>query len=163
MVERLLLEPPPPKRKRGRPPGGNKGRPFGARNKSSKAERQAAAKTGALPHQILLKIARMMPGDKYGEYEVEFEDIIEAAKAAAQFYAPKFASITIQPADRPPVNVQLDPRPLANLAPDDLLKILDALIKASTQGIIDAESTPVINPDADIEDIDPSLYERTLQ
>jgi hypothetical protein len=162
MVERLLLEPPPPKRKRGRPPGG-KGRPFGARNKSSKAERAAAAKTGDLPHQILLKIARMMPGEKYGNYPVDFEDIVIAAKAAAPFYAPRFASITIKPENKPPINVQLDAGPLTKLPPDELVKMLTALIQASTQGIIDGESTPVLNPDADIEDIDPALYEATLQ
>jgi hypothetical protein len=124
--------------------------------------RRAAARLGDLPHQILLKIARMMPGDRYGPYLIEFDDIIEAAKASAQFYAPKFASIQIKSEARPPINVQLDAGPLTKLPPDELVKMLTALIQASTQGIIDGESTPVINPDADIEDIDPSLYEATL-
>lgn len=168
MVERLLLSaPPPPKKKNrgGRPKGGppGPGRPPGRRQEVSNEQRRAAARTGELPHQFLLRIMRMGPGAKIGNYILQFSDVMEAAKAAAPFYAAKLASIQIKPADKPPINVQLDPGPLAKLEPADLVKMLTAFIQASTAGIIDGDATPVINPDADIEDIDPSLYERTLQ
>lgn len=128
---------------------------------TQEARRQAAL-SGELPHQLLLRIMRMGPGAQYGDYVLTYPDIIEAAKAAAPYYAPRMASIALKPADKPPVNVQLDPTPLAKLEPDDLVKMLTAFIQASTQGIIDGEAT-VINPDADIEDVSPDLYEQTLQ
>jgi hypothetical protein len=73
---------------------------------------QRAARTGALPHEILLDMARGMPQrmlkykglNEHGELIVEeewveltIEDRKEAAKAAAPYYAPKLSSVeTVQ-------------------------------------------------------------------
>jgi hypothetical protein len=72
--------------KRARP-----GRPKGAINRMTQKAREAAAKSGMLPHEILLAIARgqSVPGVK----NPTRAEIIDAAKAAAPFYAPRLVAV----------------------------------------------------------------------
>lgn len=66
------------------------GRPKGSINKLAREAREAAAKTGLLPHEILLKIAR---GEKYLGVKPTFDQAAAAAAQAAPYYAPKIAAI----------------------------------------------------------------------
>lgn len=88
-----------------------KGRPPNSTNRMSMAAREAAARTGLLPHEILLSIARGEPqrlqvptGKKLkdGSPDLEerwvgvtLEDVRDAAKAAAPFYAPKMSTVEL--------------------------------------------------------------------
>ena len=93
-------------------PGG--GRPKGAVQKITTQAREAAAETGLLPHEWLLKVSRGEPieqkrwvtkYDKNGketgrelvteEIYADFPTRIDASKAAAPFYAPKLATQTV--------------------------------------------------------------------
>lgn len=86
------------------------GRPKGRTNSVTAKAREAAAKTGLLPHEWLLKVSRGEPieqkrwvvvYDKNGneksreliteEVYADFLTRLDAAKAAAPFYAPKLA------------------------------------------------------------------------
>jgi hypothetical protein len=86
------------------------GRPKGAVSKITQKAREAAMETGLLPHEWLLKVSRGEPieqkrfivkHDKTGkeisrelvteEVCADFPTRIDAAKAAAPFYAPKLA------------------------------------------------------------------------
>lgn len=86
------------------------GRPKGRTNSVTAEARKAAAETGLLPHEWLLKVSRGEPieqkrwvvvYDKNGkeksrelvtdEVYADFPTRIDAAKAAAPFYAPKLA------------------------------------------------------------------------
>lgn len=88
-----------PRRGRGRPPGSH--------NVMTRAAREKAQREGLLPHEILLSIARGEPQvlqipDGNGKTEtrmvgVTLEDVKDAAKAAAPYYAPKLSTVeTIQ-------------------------------------------------------------------
>lgn len=66
-------------------------RPKGSKNKKTLVAIAKAKEIGLLPHEILLAIAR-------GEQPIDgvvfkSREIIEAAKAAAPYYAPRLASI----------------------------------------------------------------------
>ena len=65
------------------------GRPKGAISKMSAASRQAAAATGELPHEFLLRVMR---GEPIEDHTPTFEERLDAAKAAAPFYAPRLAT-----------------------------------------------------------------------
>lgn len=84
------------------------GRPLGSIAKVSKQARELAAQTGDLPHEILLKMARGLPvkimvpvsTDEDGEttfaekwQELTLDDVRDAAKAAAPYYAPKLSTV----------------------------------------------------------------------
>ena len=74
------------------PRGGQRpgaGRPIGAVSRVSATARAAAANTGELPHEFLLRIAR---GDEIDGQKSSLKDRIDAAKAAAPFFAPRHAS-----------------------------------------------------------------------
>lgn len=86
------------------------GRKPGSLNKASRAVRAKAAEEGQLPHELLLDWARGTAKVKDfvkvdGEVvEIErfptFEERIDAAKAAAPFYAPKLAAVApVMPPD----------------------------------------------------------------
>jgi len=83
-----------------------RGRPVGSSNKFSKQARAMAEATGELPHEFLLRIARGEPilhkskNPVTGEFEDDyviprFEDRMDCAKAAAPYFAPKFATVEI--------------------------------------------------------------------
>lgn len=74
------------------------------------AARESALRTGLLPHEILLSIARgepqvlKVPGARRpdGSYETEeklvgvsLEDVRDAAKAAAPYFAPKMSAVEV--------------------------------------------------------------------
>jgi hypothetical protein len=90
------------------------GRPKGSTQKITTKAREEAMATGLLPHQWLLMVARGEPVyhkrwkivyDKQGneksrelieeEFYADFPTRIDAAKAAAPFYAPKLAIQTV--------------------------------------------------------------------
>lgn len=92
----------------GRQPGA--GRPKGSLSKVTAKAKQAAMETGLLPHEWLLKVSRgegiehkrwVVQYDKSGKEKsrelvteivyAEFPTRLDAAKAAAPFYAPKLA------------------------------------------------------------------------
>lgn len=156
---------------------GKGGRPKGRRNKMSMAMRLEAQKTGELPHEFMLRIMRMIPGDenaRVGDHEIEWDDILWAAEKAAPFYAAKLAAVAIK-GDRPAVVVQLDPTKLKGMQPEELQALLQALLGAvptqpATNDMVRLPSPIVINgapasapPQDDVEDVDPALYESSLQ
>jgi len=67
------------------------GRKKGQINSVSAKARAAAAATGALPHELLLATARGQSTP--GLQKPTREEIFEARKAVAQFYAPKLAAV----------------------------------------------------------------------
>lgn len=86
------------------------GRPKGAKQKITAKAREAAMETGLLPHEWLLKVSRGEPVEQKRwkiiydgkgneksreliteEVYADFPTRIDAAKAAAPFYAPKLA------------------------------------------------------------------------
>ena len=77
----------------GRRPGA--GRKKGSTNKMTRAAREVAAATGKLPHEILLEVARggCLPGRKGKPTKGEQ---MEAAKAAAPYYAPRLLGAVIK-------------------------------------------------------------------
>lgn len=85
------------KRPRGRPPG--------SLNKITQAARLRAAQTGELPHEFLLRVARgeLIQGKRVDEDGVvtihydqpDLSTRIDAAKAAAPYYAPKLATVEL--------------------------------------------------------------------
>lgn len=86
----------------GKRPGA--GRPQGRVNAMSQKAREEAAKTGQLPHEFLLAVSR---GEKVGEYEPTFEDRLDAAKAAAPYYAPKLAAVEHGGPDGQPMRIEV--------------------------------------------------------
>jgi hypothetical protein len=86
-------------------PGNKGGRPPGSLNRLSQAAREAAARTGLLPHEILLSMARGEPvrivkvlptGDHVETYqEIDVDTAKDAAKAAAPYYAPKMSTVEL--------------------------------------------------------------------
>lgn len=76
--------------KGGKRPGA--GRKPGSANKMSMEARERAAKTGELPHEFLLRVAR---GEEIDGNKPTFADRLDAAKAAAPYYAPKLSSSNV--------------------------------------------------------------------
>jgi hypothetical protein len=76
-------------KRRGTPRPGT-GRPRGRINRLSAEAIAEAMATGELPHQFLLRVAR---GAKIGDYQPTFAERLDAAKAAAPYYAPKLSAI----------------------------------------------------------------------
>lgn len=74
------------------------GRKPGSINRMTQKAREEAAKTGELPHEFLLRVSR---GEKVGDYEPTFAERIDAAKACAQFFAPKLTAAQVD-TDIPP-------------------------------------------------------------
>jgi hypothetical protein len=73
------------------------GRKVGSVNAMSQRARDEAHKTGELPHEFLLRVCR---GEKIGEHEPTFQERLDAAKASAPYFAPRFASATIDLSNR---------------------------------------------------------------
>lgn len=69
------------------------GRKVGAVNKASSEARQHAQSTGELPHEFLLRVAR---GESIDEHVPEFRDRVDAAKAAAPYFAPRLAATAVE-------------------------------------------------------------------
>lgn len=83
-----------------------RGRPEGSTNKFSVKSREWAESTGELPHEFLLRVARgevvkhKVKNPLSGLYEDEdyvpkWEDRMDAAKSAAPYFAPKFATVEL--------------------------------------------------------------------
>lgn len=82
------------------------GRPEGAANKMAREAREQAKLTGLLPNEILLSMAR---GEIQTEFELDprtgkyvskevalnIEQRMDAAKAAAPYYAPKISTVEV--------------------------------------------------------------------
>ena len=100
------------------PVGGRRsgaGRKPGSVNQMSRNAREAAAKTGELPHMILLRIAR---GEKIDGHTPAFSERMDAAKAAAPYFAPKLAATEVR--------APLGERPVRDLSNEELLAIVAA-------------------------------------
>ncbi|WP_139224878.1 hypothetical protein [Dokdonella immobilis] len=83
-------------------------------NKISKRAREAAAKTGELPHEFLLRIAR---GEKIGEHEPTFQERVDAAKAAAPYYAARLGAVDVN------AKVRTAARSLRELSDEELIHL----------------------------------------
>jgi hypothetical protein len=68
------------------------GRKVGSVNAMSQRAREEAQKTGELPHEFLLRVSR---GEKFGDHEPTFDERMDAAKAAAPYFAPRISATTI--------------------------------------------------------------------
>jgi hypothetical protein len=64
---------------------------------------EAATKTGELPHEFLLRVLR---GEAIDGEKPAFDKRIDAAKAAAPYFAPRLATATIQGPGGDPLVVQ---------------------------------------------------------
>ncbi|HJX17774.1 MAG TPA: hypothetical protein VJ437_06210 [Acidiferrobacterales bacterium] len=56
----------------------------------SQVAREKAARTGELPHEFLLQVMR---GHKITGHKPTFSERMDAAKAAAPYYAPRLAAV----------------------------------------------------------------------
>ncbi|WP_376960120.1 hypothetical protein ABNQ39_20630 [Azospirillum sp. A26] len=66
------------------------GRKVGAVQKVAREAREKAAAAGMLPHEFLLAVMRNdLPGE-----QPTFDQRLDAAKAAAPYYAPKLAAVS---------------------------------------------------------------------
>ena len=77
--------------------GGNRpgaGRPQGATNRLSMRQREDAAKTGLLPHEFLLAVAR---GENVDGHKPTFAERLDAAKTAAPYFAARLSSVRVEP------------------------------------------------------------------
>src|SRR5258708_657391 len=74
------------------------GRPMGSINRMSREMREAARRTGLLPHEILLAICQGRAKEVLGRHAT-VEERIDAAKAAAPFYAPKLIAVAVKAID----------------------------------------------------------------
>lgn len=72
----------------GKRPGA--GRKPSSVNRMSQKAREKAAETGILPHEFLLAVCQ---GQTIDGHLPDFRERLDAAKAAAPFYAPKLASV----------------------------------------------------------------------
>lgn len=86
----MLIPQPHRKHNMTKPTGRAPGRPKGALNCVSRKTRDKAAASGMLPHEFLLTVVR---GEVVDGYTPTFAERLEAAKAAAPFFAPKLSSI----------------------------------------------------------------------
>jgi len=66
------------------------GRKTGTVNRLSQKAREEAAKTGDLPHEFLLQVMR---GNRIAGHKPTFAERMDAAKAAAPYYAPRLAAV----------------------------------------------------------------------
>lgn len=74
------------------------GRKPGSTNRMSNRAREAAAKTGEMPHEFLLRVVR---GEDIDGHLPTFAERIDAAKAAAQYFAPRLTAAHVDAAIRP--------------------------------------------------------------
>lgn len=73
------------------------GRKVGSTNQASMQARLAAAESGELPHQFLLRVAR---GETVSDHTPTFAERVDAAKAAAPNFAARLASTKIEQVGR---------------------------------------------------------------
>ena len=81
------------------------GRKQGGVNRLSQVAIEAATKTGELPHEFLLRVAR---GEAVDGETPTFDKRVDAAKAAAPYFAPRLATATIQGPGGNPLLVETD-------------------------------------------------------
>jgi len=74
------------------------GRKLGSMNRLSNRAREQAMTTGDLPHEFLLRVAR---GEEIDGHIPTFAERIDAAKAAAQYFAPRLTAAHVDAAIRP--------------------------------------------------------------
>jgi hypothetical protein len=89
------------------------GRKPGSVNQMSRKAREEAAKTGELPHEFLLRIAR---GESIDGHAPAFNERMDAAKAAAPYFAPKLAATEL--------NMHNDKREAKDLTDAELLAVI---------------------------------------
>jgi hypothetical protein len=66
------------------------GRKPGSLNRLSRKAREEATATGELPHEFLLRVVR---GAKIDGHTPTFAERVDAAKAAAPYFAPRFSVV----------------------------------------------------------------------
>ena len=89
------------------------GRKPGSVNRISRKVREDAAKTGELPHELLLRISR---GETIDGHAPAFSERMDAAKAAAPYFAPKLAATEF--------NMHNDKREAKDLTDAELLAVI---------------------------------------
>lgn len=90
------------------------GRKPGGVNKMSKKAREEAAKTGELPHEYLLRISR---GEEIDGYKPTFTERMDAAKAAAPYFAPRLSTTDVNARVRRELNA-------AEMTDEELLAVV---------------------------------------
>ena len=68
------------------------GRKPGTRNKATVERIEKAAASGLMPHEFLLSVSR---GEPIGDYAPSFAERLDAAKAAAPYFAPRLANVDV--------------------------------------------------------------------
>jgi hypothetical protein len=76
------------------------GRPVSSTNRMSREAREKAAESGQLPHEFLLSVSR---GEMIGGHIPTFKERMDAANAAAPYYAPKLSSVEATGKDGGPI------------------------------------------------------------
>jgi hypothetical protein len=81
----------------------------------SKRAREEAQKTGELPHEFLLRVAR---GEQIDGYAPTFPERVEAAKASAPYFAPKLTATDVS------ADLRTTNRSVSELSDEELLAIV---------------------------------------
>lgn len=157
-IPRVRIDDPPKVERRGGPRYGNKsgkrgghhgkgGRPPNVPNKATAAIRQAAAESGELPHEFMLRVMRMGVGKFVGDHQITWDDVKWAAQQAASFFAPKMSSMKVSGDKENPLQlVSLDAKMLQKATPEQL-RVLGELFSNLQTGMIPQVAEPTVSPD----------------
>lgn len=124
--------------------GHHPGRKPGTPNRMTREIREAAARSGELPHEFALRVTRSKVGSIISGHKITWDDIKWAAGQCMNYYAPKQTSIKLTGPNNGPVQfVQLDPVMLAHATPEELTA-LDQLLSRLQSGVA---PQPTVSPD----------------
>lgn len=143
------IKPDKPKKHWSRPGGARPGagRPKGSHNKWSLRLREEKARSGLLPHEFLLKVMR---GHPFGKYKPTFEERIEAAKAAAPYFAPRLKAVEVSGQIMNMRVFQLNPEDLEGLSMDELT-VVQKLLERQHRRFLTYQQ----NPEQKVIDLEP--------
>ena len=105
------------------------GRKRGAVNRMTMAARANAAQTGELPHEFLLRVAR---GETIDGARPTLERRIDAAKAAAPYYAARLTTTTLQGPGGGPMRLDT----IGNLSNEELTAKLTGMLREPAMKMI---------------------------
>lgn len=113
--------------------GGNRfgaGRRPGSKNKSTAEIRAAAAASGELPHQFMLRVARTPVGSKIDAHVVTWEDVKWACEKCANFFAAKITATELSGPGGGPLRIfSLPPELLRGLPESELVLLEKTLMR----------------------------------
>jgi hypothetical protein len=87
--------------------------------------REEAAKSGQLPHEFLLSVAR---GEEVDGYRPTFAERMDAAKVAAPYYAPRLGTLHVEMEQQGPTELAVPDGDLSTMPRPDLYRAVIATL-----------------------------------